>query len=191
MLPEFSKEVEGKLKIYDTLLHKWQKTINLVSRNTLEESWARHILDSVQIEAHVSREKSLVYDLGSGAGFPGLVLAILRPDVEMHLIESDQRKCSFLKAVSRETGVSVTVHNERIEETKLPSPDIITARALAPLDKLLGYCQPWKRKGMQALFLKGETYRGEIDQALKLYDVECSIVPSKTSFSSALVKIGF
>ena len=90
-----SRESLEQLHAYDALLHKWQKTINLVGRNTLHESWDRHILDSVQIAQYVSRESKTLYDLGSGAGFPGLVLAILRPDLDVHLIESDLRKCSF------------------------------------------------------------------------------------------------
>ncbi len=184
-----SRESLEQLHAYDALLHKWQKTINLVSRNTLHESWDRHVLDSVQMAQYVSRESRTLYDLGSGAGFPGLVLAILRPDLDVHLIESDLRKCSFLKAVSRETGASVTVHNSRIEAVDLPSPDVVTARALASLDKLVGFCKPWERKGLQGLFLKGETYQSEIDEVNKSHDVECDTLPSKTSFSSAIVEV--
>ena len=133
----------------------------------------------------------MLYDLGSGAGFPGLVIAILRPDLDVHLIESDQRKCSFLRAVSRETGASVSVHNARIEETSLPAPDVVTARALAPLGTLLGFCEQWMNPDLYALFLKGETYDEEIAEALEKYDVEASVIPIAIAQNSALVKVNW
>lgn len=184
-----SRESLEKLRCYDALLHKWQKTINLVSRNTLNDSWERHILDSVQVATNVSRESSVLYDLGSGGGFPGLAIAMLRPDLDVHLIESDQRKCSFLKAVSRETETPVTVHNARIEDVSLPSPDVVTARALASLDALLGYCAQWANPALYALFLKGARYEEEIAQALVEHDVEMSVVQSKITDDSAIVRV--
>lgn len=184
-----SRESLEKLRAYDALLHKWQKTINLVSPNTLSNSWGRHILDSVQVVEHVSRESSVLYDLGCGAGFPGLAIAMLRPDLDVHLIESDQRKCSFMRAVSRETGVPVTIHNARIENVDLPSPDVVTARALASLVELMKYCEPWSRKGLQGLFLKGERYFEEISDAEKQYEFSSETVPSLISPDSALVKV--
>ncbi len=184
-----SSEMYDHLKTYEALLHKWQKTINLVSQNSLKDSWERHILDSVQIIEHLPEGIKTLYDLGSGAGFPGLIIAILRPDLDVHLIESDQRKCSFLKTVSRETGACATVHATRIESIELPSPDVVTARALAPLKQLLLYCDPWKRKGLEGLFLKGESYQGEIDEIPDKYNIECSSMKSQTSSSAALVKV--
>ena len=184
-----SRESLEKLRAYDALLHKWQKTINLVSRNTLNESWERHILDSVQVAENVSRESSVLYDLGSGGGFPGLVISMLRPDLDIHLIESDQRKCSFLRAVSRETQTPVTVHNARIETVELPAPDVVTARALASLDVLLKYCEKWANPALYALFLKGARYEEEVDLALKNYDVKTKVLPSQIASDSAIVRV--
>ncbi len=184
-----SRESLDKLRVYDALLHKWQKTINLVSPNTLPQSWERHILDSIQLNDHVSRESSVLYDLGCGAGFPGLVLAILRPELEVHLIESDQRKCSFMRAVSRETNTPVTVHNARIEEASLPAPDVVTARALAPLDDLLGFCEAWAKPGMRGLFLKGARYNEEIEDSTRAKNVELDVVKSPLSPDSAIIKV--
>jgi len=184
-----SRESLEKLRAYDALLHKWQRTINLVSPNTLSESWERHILDSVQIVEHVSRESSVLYDLGCGAGFPGLVVAMLRPDLDVHLIESDQRKCSFMRAVSRETQTPVTIHNARIEAVDLPSPDVVTARALASLSDLMGYCAPWARSGLQGLFLKGEQHLQEIEAARCDYDFSVDVAPSLVAPDSALLKV--
>ena len=184
-----SRESLDKLRVYDALLHKWQKTINLVSPNTLPQSWERHILDSIQLNDHVSRESSVLYDLGCGAGFPGLVLAILRPELEVHLIESDQRKCSFMRAVSRETNTPVTVHNARIEEESLPAPDVVTARALAPLDDLLGFFEAWAKPGMRGLFLKGARYNEEIEDSTRAKNVELDVVKSPLSPDSAIIKV--
>lgn len=184
-----SRESLDKLRAYDALLHKWQKTINLVSPNTLPESWERHILDSVQLNEYVSRESSVLYDLGCGAGFPGLVLAMLRPELEVHLIESDQRKCSFMRAVSRETNTPVKVHNARIEETSLPAPDVVTARALASLDDLLGFCEAWANPGMCGLFLKGARYNEEIKDSARAKNVELAVVKSSLSLDSAIIKV--
>lgn len=184
-----SRESLEKLHAYDALLHKWQKTINLVSRHTLGESWERHILDSVQVAENVSRESSVLYDLGSGAGFPGLAIAMLRPDLDVHMIESDQRKCSFMRAVSRETDTSVTIHNNRIEEVNLPAPDVITARALASLDTLLDLCKPWKNKGLYALFLKGEKHQQEINDAQNKHQISTDIIASKVEENSVILKI--
>lgn len=186
-----SRESLEKLQAYDVLLHKWQKTINLVSPNTLQNSWERHILDSVQVADNVSRESLVLYDLGCGAGFPGLVIAMLRPDINVHLIESDQRKCSFMRAVSRETSTPVTIHNNRIENIDLPAPNIITARALASLKDLLTLCEKWKNSDTTMLFLKGETHEQEIREAQEVYDISVKIIPSALEENSVLLKINW
>lgn len=185
-LPEtVSRETELKLQTYMELLRKWQQKINLVSKATLDDVWNRHFSDSLQLSQMIPN-KSRVFDLGSGAGFPGLVLAIARPDLEIHLIESDQKKCSFQKTVSRETNANSVIHNARIEDVfdKIDSvPDIITARALASLNDLLQYCQPWMQKNpdLEMLFLKGAQYLQEVEEAQKKYDFEISALPSITS----------
>lgn len=118
-LPEnVSRETEARLRQYQALLLKWQEKINLISPGTMKDSWARHFQDSLQILPLVPDGPARLYDLGSGAGFPGLVLAIARPDLAVTLIESDAKKCAFLQAVSRETGVKVTIDNCRIGKFK-------------------------------------------------------------------------
>lgn len=114
--------LDEKIDAYERLLKKWQNTINLVGPSTLSEAKKRHFEDSLQLLKHIPVAAKTLYDLGSGAGFPGLVLAMAKPDLDVHLIESDARKCQFLKTVSRETETPVTVHNQRIESANLPLP---------------------------------------------------------------------
>lgn len=167
--PAISRETEAQLRQYQSLLHKWQEKINLVSPTTIADSWSRHFEDSFQILPLVPPSVKRVYDLGSGAGFPGLVLAIARRDLSVTLIESDSKKCAFLQAVSRETGVTAVVENARIEaaSAELPAPDLVTARALASLDLLFKYVRPWAESNpdMVLLFPKGESWREEIEAA--------------------------
>ena len=186
-----SHETAEKLKIYHGLLLKWQKAINLVSPKTLDESWIRHFADSVQVERYVSRESSLdgvgqpreIADIGSGAGFPGMVLAILRPDLEISLVESDERKCQFLRTVSRETNVRVSIFDSRIEEVAEElNPDFVTARALADVTKLIGYVEAWgvKNPNLECVFLKGARVDEELKDAQQLYSFDAQTYPSVT-----------
>ncbi len=164
-----SRETLERLQVYHGLLIKWQEKINLVSPATIPEAWERHFIDSAQLLPYLSPMPSTLYDLGCGAGFPGLVLAIMRPDLAVTLIESDAKKCAFLQTVSRETGVPVTIQNSRIEAAteKLLPPDFITARALASLTELLNYVRPWleQRPDMRLIFPKGAQFQTEIDAA--------------------------
>ncbi|MEM7650507.1 MAG: 16S rRNA (guanine(527)-N(7))-methyltransferase RsmG [Pseudomonadota bacterium] len=189
---EVSRETGEKLKIYHALLLKWQKAINLVSRKTIDEAWIRHFADSAQIEAHVSRESGVVVDMGSGAGFPGMVLAIMKPELKVHMIESDERKCEFLRTVSRETNVDVSVHASRIEEGyNLIKPDIVIARALSDLSSLLEYVMPWAEVNpdLECVFLKGAQAKQEIEAAKELYDFTVNTNPSKTDSEGCILKI--
>lgn len=185
-----SRETMARLVTYYTLLLKWQRAINLVSPGTLDNIWQRHFADSAQMLTIIKEGR--VADLGSGAGFPGLVLAIMNPQLDIHLIESDERKCQFLKNVSRETKTSVTIHTNRIEEV-LPhlSPDIITARALAPLEDLLAYCLPCAQENPQLcmVFLKGRKAEGEIAAAREKFDFENCFRPSETDPDGAVLEI--
>lgn len=162
------QEVVRRLDIYAELLRKWQKTINLVANSTLPHLWTRHIADSLQVQAAVPEAK-LWADLGSGGGFPGLVTAIRlaeTPRARVHLIESDQRKCAFLREVSRETSAPAIVHNARIEQVvdHLGEPiEAVSARALAPLPVLLAYAENLLAEGAIGVFLKGQ----EADQEIK------------------------
>jgi 16S rRNA (guanine527-N7)-methyltransferase len=191
-----SAEVEARLVIYADLLRKWQKTINLVAPSTVPQLWMRHFADSLQVQAAAPGARRWA-DLGSGAGFPGLVTAICLADLpgaEVHLIESDQRKCAFLQNVSRETSAPAIVHHGRIETIvpTLTAIEAVSARALAPLPQLLDYAKPLLEKGALGLFLKGERVADELTEAealgtLDAYDF--SVSRSATSPSAGLVMV--
>ncbi len=167
-----SREIEAKLKTYERLLLEWQEKMNLVSRHTLATAWERHFEDSLQLLPLIPDHVKTLFDLGSGAGFPGLVIAIACPDIKVHMVESTGKKCRFLEAVSRETGVDPVIHNERIEtvsrETKMV-PDMISARALANLNALLEYCADWIKRNpnLILLFPKGENWAQEVEESRK------------------------
>lgn len=171
------------LKIYHSLLLKWQDKINLISPTTVQNAWERHFEDSMQLADLLPDNAKTLFDLGSGAGFPGLVLAIQNPDIEVHLVESDQKKCSFLKAVSRETKTPTHVHTARIESVNIDVvPDVITARALASLDKLFGYCLSWIEKNPNLILIlpKGENVSDEIQVAEQSWLFDYKTYASKT-----------
>jgi len=138
-LSRVSRETRERLNTYAELLRKWQRSINLVGPKTLDDLWNRHFVDSAQLLPLIPPTARVLVDFGSGAGFPGLVLAILGM-AEVHLIESDQRKATFLREVARATGTPVTVHAKRIEQVTPFPADIVSARALAPLGDLLDCC---------------------------------------------------
>ena len=131
-----SRETYDKFKIYYETLIKWQKSINLISNTTLDSIWHRHILDSAQLYKYTQNMKGNILDFGSGAGFPGLVLAMMGND-NINAVESDEKKCIFLKEVARLSDTKIKIHNSRIEKLKFLNPELITARALAPLIKLI------------------------------------------------------
>ena len=162
-----SRETLVKLKIYAECLRRWQRQINLISKDSLDDLWHRHFLDSAQLWELCSSKRSRLVDLGSGAGFPGMVLSIMgRPNVE--LVESNTRKCSFLGEVARVTGANVEITNSRLEDVTAPVlADVVTARAVAPLPKLLGYCFRWLKPGGVALLHKGVLVERELTQAAK------------------------
>ena len=150
-----------KLEAYEALLRKWQKAINLVGPNTLDDISERHFFDSAQMFRYIPDVDVRLADLGSGAGFPGLVLAMLGVK-DVHLVESDIRKATFLREVSRETGTPVTVHDIRIEDCKIENVDVVTARALSPLTDLLGHASRLTTPGhaFYCLFAKGGNREG-------------------------------
>ncbi len=186
--------IEAELSLYEELLRRWQAKINLVAPNTLDEIWLRHFADSAQVLAAAPQAKVWA-DLGSGAGFPGLVTALLlkdRPGARVHLIESDQRKAAFLRAVSRETGAPVSVHAERIERV-LPSLagtiDAVSARALAPLGKLIELARETLEKGAMAVFLKGEEWQDELTAAQALGSFNVETIQSRTHPRARLIVV--
>jgi len=158
-----SRETLEKLQQYDALLQKWQKKINLVGPGTLPDRWRRHFLDSAQLLPIIPEGAKVLLDMGSGAGFPGLVLAIMT-DMEVHLIESDLRKCLFLREVVRVTGANVTVHNKRIEKVENIKADVVSARALASLSKLLDYANPFLKEDSICIFPKGKRIEEELTE---------------------------
>lgn len=191
-LPEFSPETMDRLRIYEALLGRWQAKINLVAPSTLADAWQRHFEDSLQLVPYVPHTAKTLIDIGSGAGFPGLVLAIACPHIKVHLVESDQKKCSFLKTVSRETGIAIDVHCERIEKAlPLLDADVVSARALASLTQLLGWTQSqWsKPKPAQLLFPKGAGWQQEIEAAAQVYDFVYDAYESRTEAASAILCI--
>lgn len=189
------RETVKKLILYETLLKKWQKAVNLVSETTLNDVWHRHFADSAQILKHASGAKIWV-DLGSGGGFPGLVIAILLTNHEnyvVHLVESNGRKSAFLMDVARQTGVSVRVHQDRIERIAMSgalSPaDVVSCRALAPMDRLLELCNGFFGTRTVGSFLKGRESAQEIDDARAKWCFEHRTVPSQTNDDGCIVEV--
>ncbi len=163
---DVSRETLERLEAYAALLDKWRRRINLVSRASMADMWRRHMLDSAQIMAYLPTDCRRLVDLGSGAGFPGLVLAILGVE-GVELIESDGRKCAFLAEAARVAGVSVTIHNQRIEAMTPFPADAITARACAPLPKLLDYAAPFWAPHTCMIALKGAHIDKELTATTK------------------------
>lgn len=187
---DVSRETYDKLKIYHQILTKWQPKINLVSQKTLGNVWERHFLDSAQVFSLILNPDWITFDLGSGGGFPGLVLSIMGIK-NIHLIESDQRKCSFLLEVIRQTGATAQVHNQRIEETvkTLGIADVITSRACAPLHQLLQWSEPLLKPDSKLLLLKGKSWMEELGEAQKDWQFEYEKRNSLIDTESVILEI--
>jgi 16S rRNA (guanine527-N7)-methyltransferase len=231
-----SRETMVRLATYEKLLRQWQKAVNLVATRSLDDVWQRHFADSAQLLRLAPSARSWI-DLGSGGGFPGLVLAILlaeraasTPDsatergqdgpaqvrlpgpdgaprpaagsvltqpalpVRVALIESDTRKSAFLREVARQTGIAVDILSTRIEsaatQSKLQAPDVVTARALAPLDKLLHLAAPLSSPRTVGLFLKGREAAKEVEAARKMWVFNSELIPSRTEAGAHIVRVG-
>jgi 16S rRNA (guanine527-N7)-methyltransferase len=162
-----SRETFDRLVAFEALFQKWASRINLSAPSTLGDVWSRHILDSAQL-LRLAPEARRWLDLGSGGGFPGLVMAILlseRRDAHVDLVESNRKKAAFLQSVIGQFGLQARVHAIRIHDASIPLPDVVTARALAPLPVLLGLSQRWLVAGAAGLFHKGRDYRTEIEES--------------------------
>jgi 16S rRNA (guanine527-N7)-methyltransferase len=183
-----SRETFARLARYVDLLRQWNARVNLVSRLSLDDAWRRHVLDSAQLHPLIPAEARVLVDLGSGAGFPGLVLAILGVP-EVHLIESDARKCAFLREAARVTETSVSIHAQRIEATAPLAADVITARALAPLPDLLDLAVPFLQPHTMCVFLKGKNAAEELRQARLRRQMKDTVVPSRTDPDASVVII--
>lgn len=195
LFPDVSRETWARLDVLVAQLLKWQKTINLVAPKTLDEVWTRHVADGLQIIDIAPASAKIFVDLGSGGGFPGLVLAAAlaeRPGAHIHLIESDQRKSAFLRESVRAMKVPATVHNARIESALAAWPhgaDIVTARALAPLKKLTELAYPLLKAGTVGIFPKGQDVESELTEATKYWSLSCELVPSRTEEAARLAVV--
>ena len=190
--PGVSRETLGRLEtMVQTLLH-WQKAINLVGRATLDDVWTRHILDSAQLAAMIPAEAKSLVDLGSGAGFPGLVLAALRPELEVTLIESDARKSAYLGEAGRKMGLpkQPRIVISRIEAAPPAKADVVTARALVLLGQLLAWANRHRGSPAICLFHKGKGWQAELTEATQHWDIECTPQVSVTDSDAVILRIG-
>ncbi len=193
-----SRETRERLTVFYGLLCQWQARMNLISPASVEHIWERHMADSMQCSALFPETKHLV-DIGSGAGFPGMVMAIVMAETgegRVEFVESNGKKCAFLQAVVRETGLKqagivVRVHHGRIENVLLglDVPELITARAVAPLKELLGLTKGFLSRTTVGLFPKGRGHRAEITEAEKSWKFDCKTVPSRFEEGSVLLEI--
>jgi 16S rRNA (guanine527-N7)-methyltransferase len=196
-----SRETLERLERYAVLLEKWNRAINLVARGSLIDIWRRHMLDSAQLwpllPAARGRPRRIL-DLGSGAGFPGLVLAIMgvpERTVEVHLVESDEKKAAFLREAARIAEAPVTLHIQRIESLAPFPVDAVTARACAPLPRLLDYAAPFLgdyQPGAVAplgLFLKGRDLDRELTQVPEKWKMRVDLISSRTDPAARIVRI--
>jgi 16S rRNA (guanine527-N7)-methyltransferase len=189
---DVSREAIGQLEALVDTLVRWQKAINLVGRTTIEDVWIRHVLDSAQLAPLIPANAKSLADLGSGGGFPGLVLAALRPDLDMTLIEADARKAAFLGEAGRRMALKKPprVVIGRIEEAPAAKADVVTARALAPLGQLLSWADRHRADTAICLFHKGKGWQSELTEATKDWDIACQPLNSKTDRDAVILRIG-
>lgn len=190
---DVSRETLARFDRYAALLLQWQRAINLVGPATLDAVWTRHFLDSMQLRALVGTATTFV-DLGSGAGFPGLVLAVMLKEEgrgHVNLVESHAKKTAFLHAVVRDLALPATVHTGRIEAVvpRLAPPEVVTARALAPLEQLLRWSEPLLINGAIGLFPKGRELYKEIDDAARFWQIDVQVHPSRVAADSGVIEI--
>ena len=183
-----SHETVEKLSKYHNTLLKWQKKINLIGKDTIDEAWTRHFLDSLQLVNYIDDKNKVIVDLGSGAGFPGMALAIAGYN-SVHLIESDARKVAFLLEISRITATKLSIHHCRIEDNPVVKIDIFTSRACASLDKLLHLIAPFLSHETICLFHKGKNYAIENEEALLHWQYNLDIIPSIASSEGVILKL--
>ena len=183
-----SRETADRLAAYLELLRRWQARINLVSEASLKDAWRRHILDSAQLRPLIGRMDGRLYDIGSGAGFPGLVLAILGM-TDVHLIESDQRKSAFLREAARITGARVQLHTMRAEKLSPKDADFVTARGCTALLELLDLATPLLKPSGICFFLKGRGVEAELTAANKAWSMQIQRFPSKSDPTGAILRL--
>jgi len=184
-----SRETLARLKAYADALTDWNARHNLVSKNSLTDLWRRHFWDSAQLAPLIPAGAKNLADLGSGAGFPGLALAAMRPDLAVTLFEATAKKCAFLQAAAERMGLSVAIENARMEDLPPRAFDVVTARAVAPLPKLLEYAHSFMGPNSVCLFLKGQNVGSELTEGHKCWNMKLSQVPSQTDPSGAIVTV--
>jgi 16S rRNA (guanine527-N7)-methyltransferase len=183
-----SRETSARLEAYLALLHAWSARINLVGRDTLRDPWRRHVLDSAQLLPYLPEDAKSLIDIGSGAGFPGLVLAILGvPGVE--LVEADARKCAFLREAARIADAEVVIHNRRCESVAPHPVDVVAARAVAPLARLLELSRPLLGPRTVCLFLKGERASEELTAAREAWTMRAERFPSRSDPRGVILRL--
>jgi 16S rRNA (guanine527-N7)-methyltransferase len=188
-----SRETMLNFERYQLLLLKWARRINLVGPSTLANFWDRHISDCAQLLPIMGSNTLKIADFGAGAGLPGLVLAALLKDradgSHVTLVEASSKRCAFLREAARILDVRVTIINEKIEDVVAYPIDIVTARAFAPLDKLLSYSHPWAQLGARIVLLKGEDVQREIEEASTNWAFQSRIDTSVTDSRGCVVEI--
>ena len=194
LLAALPEETLRRLEIYANLLEKWQRAVNLVAKTSLDDLWVRHFANSLQVSAAVPAARRWL-DLGSGAGFPGLVTAINyadEPGARVHLVEANRRKCAFLQTVARETAAPAIIHCGKLENV-LPGLDekieAVSARALAPLDALLRYAEKFIDEGAVGVFAKGKHFEAELTNSLSAGKYFITTTQSQTSSAARLVLV--
>lgn len=183
-----SRETQDRLEGYVEILTTWQAKINLISSHTLPQIWHRHILDCAQLIRFLPSHPVKIMDVGSGAGLPGVILAILTSH-NIHLVESDSRKIAFLRTALRKVGAKATLHHARIEALPFLEIDIITARAVAPIEKLMILTKAQHHHRLQYLFLKGRTAKQELTPLPNCRKLAVELHPSVTDKQAAIIHL--
>lgn len=190
---DVSRETIERLKDYLSLLEKWNPKINLVSPDTINHAWTRHFIDSAQLAKICNAEAENWVDLGSGGGFPGLVIAILlherKAKTRVALVESDQRKCAFLRTVNRELDLNARIISKRIEDVDCLEADVLSARALAPLTQLLQFSTLHLRSEGIGLFPKGQSWKKELEEAQARWNFSWRAHKSETNPEAVVLEI--
>ena len=191
---DVSRETRERLEIYESLLRRRQQRTNLVSSASLPALWTRHFLDSAQLAPLLTDDRSgHTVDVGSGAGFPGMVLAIMDGERRVSLVEANGKRCAFLREVADATGTQVAVIEGRLEapevQAALAPAGTVVARACAPLVELLGLVFPVLKTHTYCIFPKGRRYRSELEEARRRWDFRAETVPSRTAAEARILRI--
>ena len=188
---DVSRETLDALKYFEDLVVLWNPAINLISNSSISDLWSRHIIDSAQLFLFTLPDEGLWLDVGSGGGFPGIVVSIiakeLAPSLRVVLVESDNRKCVFLRTVIRELGLSVKVINDRIENVKLDDVVYLSARALRNLNSLLFIVENNVSRETVCVFPKGRSYKKELVESQKNWKFDFNLIDSNTSEDSKVI----